>query len=281
MRQGASRSIAMTVPLAAVLFMTAGAAAGQPLQRLCVPQAPSSPVLTPNERGECPRFFGVTYKLEESAAAGAGATGPTGPEGKPGPTGATGSTGAAGANGANGTNGQPGLPGATGPTGAAGLNGGTGAAGATGATGPAGSQGAEGATGASGAPGAAGLNGATGATGEAGPTGVQGAAGPTGATGSTGATAGGIGVTVATKEASVPPLSLANVNVGCPANDVATGGGAVPTVFTIGSALAGSFPTGFGGFLSSGGVPTGWAASYVNDTSETASVDIWVICAPA
>jgi hypothetical protein len=102
-------------------------------QKLCIPDTPGSPVLTPDRQGMCPSRLFVHYKLVELGKEGpAGATGPQGSTGATGATGPTGISGATGATGPTGTTGPTGGEGPTGPTGTSGL------VGATGATGPAG-----------------------------------------------------------------------------------------------------------------------------------------------
>jgi len=104
----------------ALALVGAGQAQAEGAQKLCVPQAPDMPTLTPNTHGECPRFP-IRYKLEELGKEGPpGATGATGPTGATGAAGVTGATGAAGVAGATGATGAAGPTGATGTTGSAG-----------------------------------------------------------------------------------------------------------------------------------------------------------------
>ena len=130
----------------------------------------------------------------------AGPTGPVGAIGATGPAGSVGPTGATGPTGPQGIQGSAGVKGATGPAGSLGP---------TGATGPTGPQGIQG---------SAGVKGDTGPPGLAGAAGVQGATGPAGANGVS-------GYQQVTQALSFPPQELASINVSCPANKVAVGGG--------------------------------------------------------
>jgi hypothetical protein len=78
-------------------------------QPMCIPNKPSTPILTPNAKGECPPKKLVTYKRVE--------LGKEGPEGKQGPGGKEGPDGPPGPEGKQGAPGNEGPEGKQGPTG--------------------------------------------------------------------------------------------------------------------------------------------------------------------
>jgi hypothetical protein len=135
----------------------------------------------------------------------------------------------------------------TGPQGPAGLQGATGPAGPQGATGPAGPQGA---------------------TGPAGPQGATGPAGPAGPSGLT-------GLTVSSSPSTpIPTESAIADSHPCPGGDVATGGGATVSGLT-GVSIVQSEP------YPQTGTPTGWQATFVNQSGASQSFTVYAICAPA
>ena len=110
------------------------------------------------------------------------------------------------------------------------------------------------------------LQGPQGLTGPAGPTGPQGPTGPAG-----GLARSAMRVVVQTVNAA--PGSTVGSFVECPAETVATGGGA--STPNVNVRLVNSAPA------VSNGIPTGWNAAMLNTTDVIQPVSTYVVCAPA
>lgn len=88
MRHYALRVGASCILMAASLLAMTGLAQAQEGAKLCVPDAPGRPIVTPNSHGECANHGVVRYKLMDL-----GKEGPAGPQGKEGPAGPAGPEG--------------------------------------------------------------------------------------------------------------------------------------------------------------------------------------------
>jgi Collagen triple helix repeat (20 copies) len=110
-----------------------------------------------------------------------------------------------------------------------------------------------------------------GAIGPAGPAGTQGATGPAGPAGPSGLTA----LTVSSSASiSIPNESAVADAHACPTGDVATGGGDTMSGLT-GISVVQDEP------IPQTGTPTGWQATFVNQSGAAQTATVYAICAPA
>lgn len=154
-------------------------------------------------------------------------------------------------------------------TGPKGDTGNQGDPGIQGTQGPKGDTGDPGTNGTDGLPGATGSPGAPGDPGQKGDTGAVGATGPKGDTGAQGAPGLSHYVVVSTAMLTVAPGAF--LSIGCPAGDVATGGGVQLATRNHGYAVSFSAPSGPHGL--------GWAGAYSSENGSKTGMTVTAVCA--